>query len=329
MGIETSCDETAAAVVREGKEILSNVVASQVSLHQEFWGIVPELASRKHIEVIIPVIRKALKDAQVKLTDLDALSVTYGPGLLGSLLVGLTVAKGIAYSLGLPFVGINHLKAHLYVNFILHPELSLPLVGLVISGGHTELVYISKNTKYEPLGATRDDAVGEAFDKVARILELSYPGGKAMEKIAQKGNPKGVKLPHIHFKKENFDFSFSGIKTAILYYVKELQKRKVPIPAADIAASFQLRVAEILSEKLFKAAYLKKVKSIVIGGGVASNKFIREFMRKNAPPGTKIFFPSPELCTDNAAMVAALAYFEIKKGRTSSLSLEAQPSLRI
>ena len=327
MGIETSCDETAAGVVREGKEILSNVVASQVSIHKEFWGIVPEIASRKHIEVIIPVIRKALKDAQIKLTDLNGIGATYGPGLLGSLMVGLTVAKGIAYSLGLPFVGINHLKAHLYANFLQYPNLSFPLVGLIISGGHTELVYLSKDTKCKLLGTTRDDAVGEAFDKVARILKLSYPGGPAIEKIAQKGNPQMVDLPHLHFKKENFDFSFSGIKTAILYYVRELQKRKTPIPASDIAASFQLRVAEILSEKLFKAASLKKVKNIAIGGGVASNNFIREFMKKNAPPGIKIFFPSPELCTDNAAMVACLAYFKIKKGKTSPLSLEAQPGL--
>jgi len=329
MGIESSCDETAAAVLSEGREILSNVVASQESIHKEFWGIVPEVASRKHIEVIIPVIRKALKDAQIKLTDIDGVGATYGPGLLGSLMVGLTVAKGIAYSLRLPFVGINHLKAHLYANFLQHPDLSFPLVGLIISGGHTELVYLPKETKYELLGATRDDAVGEAFDKVARILKLSYPGGPAIEEIARKGNPQRINLPHPHFKKENFDFSFSGIKTAVLYYVRELQKRKTSIPVPDIAASFQLRVAEILSEKLFKAASLKKVKNIVIGGGVASNKFIREFMEKSAPQGTKIFFPSPKLCTDNAAMVACLAYFEIKKGKTSPLSLEAQPSLSL
>ncbi len=329
MGIETSCDETAAAVVRKGREILSNVVASQESIHSEFWGIVPEIASRKHIEVIIPVIKQALKDAQIKLQDLDAIGATYGPGLLGSLMVGLTAAKGIAYSMKLPFIGINHLKAHLYANFISYPNLSPPLVGLIISGGHTELIYLSKDTKYELLGATRDDAVGEAFDKVARILELSYPGGPAIEKIARKGNPQTINLPHLHFKKENFDFSFSGIKTAILYYVRELQKKETSIPAEDIAASFQLRVAEILSKKLFKAVSLKKVKNIVIGGGVASNNFIREFMKENAPRGTKIFFPSPELCTDNAAMVASLAYFEIKRGKTSSFSLEAQPGLSL
>ncbi len=329
MGIETSCDETAAAVVREGREILSNVVASQESIHSKFGGVVPEIASRKHIEVIIPVIKEALKEAQIKLQDVDAIGATYGPGLLGSLMVGLTAAKGIAYSMKLPFVGINHLKAHLYANFISHPHLSPPLVGLIISGGHTELIYLSKDTKYELLGATRDDAVGEAFDKVARILELSYPGGPAIEKIARKGNPQIVDLPHPHFKKENLDFSFSGIKTAILYYVRELQKKETPIPAADIAASFQLRTAEILSEKLFKAVFLKKVKNVVIGGGVASNDFIREFIKKRAPRGIEIFFPSPALCTDNAAMVALLAYFEIKRGRTSSFSLEAEPGLSL
>ncbi|GAH02678.1 unnamed protein product, partial [marine sediment metagenome] len=260
LGIETSCDETAAAVVENGKKILSNVVASQVDLHRKFWGIVPEIASRKHLELIIPIIKESLGEARIKLKDLDAVAATYGPGLLGSLLVGLIVAKGLAYALELPFIGINHLEAHFYANFLSYPEIVLPLVGLIISGGHTELIYLSKEREYEILGTTRDDAVGEAFDKVARILDLGYPGGPVIEKMAEKGNPQSIKLPLTHFKNNSLDFSFSGIKTAVLYYVKDLERKKAPVPTADIAASFQLKIAQMLSKNLFKVACLKKVK---------------------------------------------------------------------
>ncbi|MFQ6066151.1 MAG: tRNA (adenosine(37)-N6)-threonylcarbamoyltransferase complex transferase subunit TsaD [bacterium] len=327
LGIETSCDETAAAVVEDGKRILSNVVASQVELHRKFWGIVPEIASRKHLEVIIPIIKESLSQARIKLKDLDAVAATYGPGLLGSLLVGLTAAKGLAYFLELPFIGINHLEAHLYANFLSYSEIIPPLTGLIISGGHTELVYLSRERKYEILGTTRDDAVGEAFDKVARILNLGYPGGPAIEKIAKKGNPQSVDLPLTHFKNDTLDFSFSGIKTAVLYYVKDLEKKKVSIPTADIAASFQLKVAQMLSQNLFKAAYLKKVRKIILGGGVSANLFLRSFLEKEKPQGLEIFFPPLELCTDNAAMVAACAYSKIREGKSSPLSLDAQPNL--
>ncbi|MQY69395.1 MAG: tRNA (adenosine(37)-N6)-threonylcarbamoyltransferase complex transferase subunit TsaD [Firmicutes bacterium] len=327
LGIETSCDETAAAVVENGKKILSNVVASQVDLHRKFWGIVPEIASRKHLELIIPIIKESLGEARIKLKDLDAVAATYGPGLLGSLLVGLIVAKGLAYALELPFIGINHLEAHFYANFLSYPEIVLPLVGLIISGGHTELIYLSKEREYEILGTTRDDAVGEAFDKVARILDLGYPGGPVIEKMAEKGNPQSIKLPLTHFKNNSLDFSFSGIKTAVLYYVKDLERKKAPVPTADIAASFQLKIAQMLSKNLFKVACLKKVKQIILGGGVSANLFLRSFLEKEKPDHIKIFFPPLELCTDNAAMVAACAYPKVKQGKSSPLSLDAQPNL--
>jgi len=327
LGIETSCDETAAAVVENGKKILSNVVASQVDLHRKFWGIVPEIASRKHLELIIPIIKESLGEARIKLKDLDAVAATYGPGLLGSLLVGLIVAKGLAYALELPFIGINHLEAHFYANFLSYPEIVLPLVGLIISGGHTELIYLSKEREYETLGTTRDDAVGEAFDKVARILDLGYPGGPVIEKMAEKGNPQSINLPLTHFKNNSLDFSFSGIKTAVLYYVKDLERKKAPVSTADIAASFQLKIAQMLSKNLFKVACLKKVKQIILGGGVSANLFLRSFLEKEKPDHIKIFFPPLELCTDNAAMVAACAYPKVKQGKSSPLSLDAQPNL--
>ncbi len=327
LGIETSCDETAAAVVENGKKILSNVVASQVNLHRKYWGIVPEIASRKHLELIVPIIKESLGEAQMKPKDLDVVAATYGPGLLGSLLVGLTAAKGLAYALELPFIGINHLEAHFYANFLSYPEIVPPLVGLIISGGHTELIYLSKEREYEILGTTRDDAVGEAFDKVARTLDLGYPGGPEIEKVAKKGNSQSIDLPLTHFKNNNLDFSFSGIKTAVLYYVKDLERKKAPVSTADIAASFQLKIAQMLSKNLFKAAWQKKVKQIILGGGVSANLFLRSFLEKEKPDQMEIFFPPLELCTDNAAMVAACAYPKVMQGEISPLSLDAQPNL--
>ncbi|RLE14091.1 tRNA (adenosine(37)-N6)-threonylcarbamoyltransferase complex transferase subunit TsaD [Candidatus Aerophobetes bacterium] len=329
LGIETSCDETAVAVVEDGKKIHSNLVASQVQLHKEFHGIVPEVASRKHLEVILPLLKESLKKASLTLKDIDVVAVTYGPGLSGSLLIGLTVAKGIAFSLNLPLIGINHLEAHLHAAFLNSPSPSPPLIGLVISGGHTELVYLSENEEYELLGSTRDDAVGEAFDKVARILNLGYPGGPIIEKIARNGDPSKIKLPVPRFKGETLDFSFSGLKTAVLYMVKQLKSKNLTVPVEDIAASFQLQIARIIYERIAKAASLKKVRQVVLGGGVASNKFIRNFLLNKFREKLQIFIPPPELCTDNAVMIAALAYHKIKKGEISSLSLEVQPNLKI
>ncbi|HHF98068.1 tRNA (adenosine(37)-N6)-threonylcarbamoyltransferase complex transferase subunit TsaD [Candidatus Aerophobetes bacterium] len=329
LGIETSCDETAIAVVEDGEKVLSNLVASQVEFHREFYGVVPEVASRKHLETILPLLKKSLEKAGVGLGDINGVGVTCGPGLLGSLLVGVMVAKGIAFSLNLPLVGINHLEAHLHAAFLSNPSLSPPLVGLVISGGHTELVYINKEGEYKLLGSTRDDAVGEAFDKVARILNLGYPGGPIIEKIARKGDPSKIKLPLPQFKEETFDFSFSGIKTAVLYLVRKMKEKRTSLPVEDIAASFQLQVAKIIQERIAQAVNLKKVKDVVIGGGVASNRFIKEFLLEKFKGKVNLYIPPPELCTDNAAMVAALAYHKIKKGQISSLSLEAQPGLKI
>ena len=329
LGIETSCDETAVAVVEDGQKIHSNLVASQVELHKEFYGIVPEVASRKHLEVILPLIKESLKKAKVDLRDIDAVSVTYGPGLLGSLLVGVMVAKGIAFSLDLPLIGINHLEAHLHAAFLSNPLLSPPFIGLVISGGHTELVYLSRSGNYQLLGSTRDDAVGEAFDKVARILNLGYPGGPVIERIAKKGDPSKIRLPIPQFKEETFDFSFSGLKTAVLYLVNQLKRKNLPIPVENIAASFQLQIARIIQERIAKASSLKKIQKVVIGGGVASNTFIKNFLFNEFKGKLQIYIPPPQLCTDNAAMVAALAYHKIKKGEISSLSLEAQPGLKI
>lgn len=327
LGIETSCDETAAAVVVDGKKILSNVVSSQIELHRQFGGIVPEVASRSHVEKIVPVIKQALIEAKMKLEDLDGIAVTFGPGLLGSLLVGLTVAKGMSYGLRVPLIGINHLEAHLYANFLSHPHLRPPFVGLVISGGHTELIFLSGKGNYQVLGATRDDAVGEAFDKVAKILNLGYPGGPIIEKVAREGRPRSIPLPSIRFKEDTFDFSFSGIKTAVLYYVMDLEKEGASIPMADLAASFQTKVAEIIAERIFRAASLKKVKRIVLGGGVSCNLFLRSFIQEEKPKDLKIFFPPPSLCTDNAAMIAACAYPKMREGLTSPPSLDVQPNL--
>jgi len=329
LGIETSCDETAVAVVEDGQKIRSNLVASQVELHRKFWGIVPEVASRKHLEVILPLLKESLKEAKVNLRDLNAVAVTMGPGLSGSLLVGVTVAKGIALSLGIPLVGINHLEAHLQAAFLQSPFPRPPLIGLVISGGHTELVYLSEERNYELLGSTRDDAVGEAFDKVARTLNLGYPGGPAIEKVARRGNPSKIKLPLPKFKEDTLDFSFSGLKTAVLYQVKKLEERNSPLPLEDMAASFQLQIARIIWQRIDQAVSLKKTDRVIIGGGVASNQFIRKFILEKSKGRLNIFIPPPELCTDNAAMVAALAYEKLKKGETSPFSLEAQPNLKI
>jgi len=329
LGIETSCDETGVAIVENGEKIRSNLVASQVELHKEFYGIVPEVASRKHLETILPLIKKSLGEAKLTLKDIDAVAVTYGPGLFGSLLVGLTVAKGIAFSLNLSLVGINHLEAHLHAAFLETPSPSPPLVGLIISGGHTELLYMSKNWEYELLGCTRDDAVGEAFDKVARILGLGYPGGPIIERVAKRGDASKIKLPTPQFKDKTLDFSFSGLKTAVLYLTKDLKKKKRSIPKEDIAASFQLQVAKIIKERVAQASSLKKVNQVIIGGGVASNKFLREYLDKELGEKLKIFIPPPALCTDNAAMVATLGYHKLKQGKISPLSLEAQPSLKI
>jgi len=324
LGIETSCDETAAAIVEDGKNIISNVVASQISIHQKYGGVVPEIASRKHMEYIIPVIDKALKESGKRITDLSAIAVTYGPGLIGSLLVGLSVAKAIAYAQNMPLIGVNHLEAHIYANFLEHNEIKPPFVCLIVSGGHTSLVYIRHFGEYELLGQTKDDAAGEVFDKIAKVLDLGYPGGPITEKLAKEGEPSSIKFPRPLLNDKSYDFSFSGLKTAVIYYIKELKKGDKDIPTRDILASFQQAVTDVLVEKTIKAAIKFKTKQIILAGGVAANNSLRREIKEKADLlDIKVFYPSIFLCTDNAAMVASVGYYKFKENKKSSLNLDA------
>lgn len=324
LGIETSCDETAAAIVEDGKKIISNVVASQISIHQKYGGVVPEIASRKHMEYIIPVIDKALEESGKRITDLSAIAVTYGPGLIGSLLVGLSVAKAIAYAQNIPLIGINHLEAHIYANFLEYNEIKPPFVCLIVSGGHTSLVYIRHFGEYELLGQTKDDAAGEVFDKIAKVLGLDYPGGPITEKLAKKGEPSSIKFPRPILNDKSYDFSFSGLKTAVIYYIKESKEENKKIPVSDILASFQQAVIDVLVKKTIKAALKFKTKQIILAGGVAANNSLRREIKEKADLlGIKVFYPSIFLCTDNAAMVASAGYYKFKENIKSSLNLDA------
>ncbi len=329
LGIETSCDETAASVVKDGKRILSNVVASQVAIHRRFWGVVPEIASRKHLELINPVISETLSEAKIGFSDLDGIAVTYGPGLVGALLVGLSTAKAIAYSNNLPFVGINHLEGHIYANYLEHPSLKPPFLALIVSGGHSDLVYVKNHGIYEVMGRTRDDAPGEAFDKIAKFLKLGYPGGPIIDKLSKKGNPEAIPFPRSYFKtKETLDFSFSGIKTAVVNYVTRIQDPESRIQ--DIVASFQEAVVDMLIKNTLKGAKIKGVKKIVLAGGVAANSRLRERLREEAKArGIRLYCPREELCTDNAAMIASCGYYKLKEGNKSNLSLNAIANLSL
>lgn len=324
MGIETSCDETAAAIVEDGKKIISNVVASQISIHQKYGGVVPEIASRKHMEYIIPVIDKALDESEKKITDLSAIAVTYGPGLIGSLLVGLSVAKAMAYAQNIPLIGINHLEAHIYANFLEHTEIKPPFICLIVSGGHTSLVYIRNFREYKLLGQTKDDAAGEVFDKIAKVLDLGYPGGPITERLAKRGDPSSIKFPRPILNDKSYDFSFSGLKTAVIYYIKELKEENKNIPVSDILASFQQAVIDVLVKKTIKAALNFKTKQIILAGGVAANNSLRREIKEKADLlNIKVFYPSIFLCTDNAAMVASAGYYKFKKNKKASLNIDA------
>ena len=330
MGIETSCDETAAAIVEDGKNIISNIVASQITIHQKYGGVVPEIASRKHIEYIIPVINKALSDSGKKLTDLSGIAVTYGPGLIGSLLVGLSVAKAIAYAQNIPLIGVNHLEAHIYANLLEHKEIQPPLVCLIISGGHTSLVYIKDFGEYKSLGQTKDDAAGEVFDKIAKILNLGYPGGPIIEKLAKEGNSSLIEFPRPLINDKNYDFSFSGLKTAVIYYIKRLKEEDKILPIRDILASFQQAVIDVLIEKTIKATLNFKTKQIVLAGGVAANSSLRKEIREKVNSlEIKVFYPSFSLCTDNAAMVASVGFYKLKENKKSALNLDAVSRLSL
>lgn len=330
LAIESSCDETSAAIVINGREVLSNVISSQIEIHEKFGGVVPEVASRKHIEVINAVVEEALEKANIKLSDLDAIGVTYGPGLVGALLVGLQYAKGLAYSLDLPLIGVNHIEGHICANFIEHKDLKPPFVSLVVSGGHTFIVYVKNYGEYEIIGETRDDAAGEAYDKVARAIGLGYPGGPKIDKLSKEGDPNSISFPRARFHDDTLDFSFSGLKSAVLNYLNKKSMQNEEVNAADVAASFQKAVVEVLTDNAMVTCEKRGIDRIAIAGGVASNSGLREnLINKGNEKGIKILFPSLELCTDNAAMIGSAAYYQWELGNVSTMDLNAKPNLKL
>ncbi|MBW8381389.1 MAG: tRNA (adenosine(37)-N6)-threonylcarbamoyltransferase complex transferase subunit TsaD [Youngiibacter sp.] len=330
LAIESSCDETAASVVRNGRDVLSNIISSQIMEHRKFGGVVPEVASRKHVENVSWVVDEALKEAGVEASDLDAVAVTYGPGLVGALLVGLQFAKGFAFSLGKPLIGVNHIEGHIAANYIEHKDLVPPFVSLVVSGGHTFIVHVKDYGDFEVLGETRDDAAGEAFDKVARALSLNYPGGPEIDRVAKLGNPDAIKFPKANFHEDTLDFSFSGLKSAVLNYLNSAKQKGIEISVPDVAASFQKAVVSVLTENVITTIKDRKLDKIAIAGGVASNTSLRESLTQAAEKlGAKVLFPSTILCTDNAAMIASAAYFEHISGKESLMSLNAKPGLTL
>ena len=353
LAIESSCDETAAAVVKDGRTVLSNVISSQIALHTLYGGVVPEIASRKHVEKVIPVVTEALKTAGMTVEEMDAIAVTYGPGLVGPLLVGVGAAKGIAYAAKKPLVGVHHIEGHVSANYISHPELEPPFLCLIVSGGHTHLVVVSDYGEYQILGRTQDDAAGEAFDKVARAIGLGYPGGPKIDKLAREGDPHAVNFPRAHVEGSPYDFSFSGVKSAVLNYLN-IEKMKTEhatgietaapqsgtsgcpdvfsdgITRADLAASFQEAVVDVLSARTVAAAKSLGFKKVALAGGVASNSALRSKMRERCEEnGISLFYPEPILCTDNAAMIGSAAYYEFIKGRTAGWNLNAVPNLKL
>ena len=322
LGIESSCDETAASIVKNGREILSNIIDTQIPIHEKYGGVVPEIASRNHIEAISRVVKQALKEANVSFDDIDAITPTYGPGLVGALLVGLSYAKALSYAIGKPLVGVNHIQGHIASNYITYNELKPPFLCMMTSGGNTQIVYVKDYTEFEVLGRTRDDAIGEAFDKVARVVGLGYPGGPKVDKLAKDGKPV-FELPQTHF--ENFDFSFSGIKTAVI----NLNHKTPDINKADLCASFEKAVTDVLITNIKKAIEQTGVKTIALAGGVSANSFIRSEFLKLQEQGIKIYMPDLTLCTDNAAMIASAGYYNFIAGKRDSLDLNAVPNLKL
>jgi N6-L-threonylcarbamoyladenine synthase len=330
LAIETSCDETSAAIVINGRHVLSNIIASQIDIHTKFGGVVPEVASRKHIEVISAVVDEALSKANVTFKEVDAIGVTYGPGLVGALLVGLQYAKSLAYALDKPLIGVNHIEGHICANFIEHKDLKPPFVCLVVSGGHSFIVYMKDFGDFEVIGQTRDDAAGEAYDKVARAIGLGYPGGPKIDNLSKEGNENAIKFPRANFHDESLDFSFSGLKSAVLNYLNKMDMTGQEINRADVAASFQKALVSVLVDNAIKACKLKNVDRIVVAGGVASNSTLRETLIEEGKENSiEVLFPHPILCTDNAAMIGSAAYFEYIKGKTADLSLNAVPNLKL
>ncbi|MBE5866898.1 MAG: tRNA (adenosine(37)-N6)-threonylcarbamoyltransferase complex transferase subunit TsaD [Lachnospiraceae bacterium] len=330
LAIESSCDETAASVVKNGREVLSNIISSQIDLHTLYGGVVPEIASRKHIEKINPVIEEALKEAGVTLKDITAIAVTYGPGLVGALLVGVSAAKALSFATGIPLVGVHHISGHISANFIEHKELEPPFACLVASGGHSHLVIVRDYGEYEIVGRTRDDAAGEAFDKVARAIGLGYPGGPKIDRLAKEGNPNAIAFPRAKVAENEYDFSFSGLKSAVLNYLNGCQMKGEEVNAADVAASFQKAVIDVLVEHSLHAVKAYGFDKFAIAGGVASNSSLRAAFEQECAAGNITFYhPSPIYCTDNAAMIGVAGYYEYIKGVRHGYDLNAVPNLRL
>ena len=330
LGIESSCDEPAAAVIINGRTVASNVISSQIEIHKLYGGVVPEIASRKHIEKVNQVIEEALKEAETSLDEIDAIAVTYGPGLVGALLVGLSAAKAISFAKNIPLVGVHHIEGHISANYIEHPDLEPPFLCLVVSGGHTHLVAVKEYGEYEIIGRTRDDAAGEAFDKVARAIGLGYPGGPKIDKLSKEGDSSAIAFPRAKVENAPYDFSFSGLKSAVLNYINSCQMKGEEVNKANVAASFQKAVIDVLVEHTMNAAKNLGYKKVAIAGGVASNGNLKQALLKECQKENIEFYsPSPIYCTDNAAMIAVAGYYEYQKGVRSGLDLNAVPNLKI
>ena len=328
LAIESSCDETSAAILRGGREVVSLVISTQIPIHQKFGGVVPEIASRKHIVNIMPVIEETLQKAKLELKDIDQIAVTYGPGLVGALLVGVSAAKALAFTLDVPLIGVNHLEGHIFANFLSHPDLKPPFMALVVSGGHTSLVHVKDYNSFKLMGQTRDDAAGEAFDKVARVMGLPYPGGPQIDKLAKEGNPLAIEFPQAMKNEENFEFSFSGLKSAVLNYLNSMQQKHIEINKADVAASFQHSVIEVLIAKAMQAVQESHCDTLVLAGGVAANSSLESRLREAADKaGIRFCFPNKLLCTDNAAMIGCRGYYKALAGFKSDYYLNAVPGL--
>ncbi len=328
LAIESSCDETSAAIVENGRTVLSNIISTQIETHKLYGGVVPEIASRKHLEVINNVINEALTSAGKNFKDIDAIAVTYAPGLVGALLVGVSAAKALAYSLNIPLIPVHHIRAHICANYIEHKDLKPPFMCLVASGGHSHIILVEDYTTYRVIGQTRDDAAGEAFDKVARVLDLGYPGGPKIDKLAKEGNENAINFKKVNFGKDNFDFSFSGIKTGVINYIHNTEQKGEEISKADVAASFEKSVVEVLVDNLLDSADKYNINNVVLAGGVASNSRLRQEL--DLRKGNKnVYYPSPILCTDNAAMVGCCGYYESLDGNYADMSLNAIPFLSV
>lgn len=330
LAIESSCDETAASVIQNGREVLSNIISSQIEIHKKYGGVVPEIASRKHIENISTVVDEAIRESKLSIDEIDAIAVTYGPGLVGALLIGVNYAKSLAYAWNKPLIGVNHIEGHISANYIEDKTLEPPFVCLVVSGGHTHLVYVKDYGDYEIMGRTRDDAAGEAYDKVARALNLGYPGGPNIDKLAKLGNKDAIHFPRARFNEESLDFSFSGLKSAVLNYINQTKQKGKQIIEADVAACFQEAVVDVLIGKLIQAARLKNCNKIALAGGVASNSRLREVLKTECENnGFSLYRPSPILCTDNAAMIGSCAFFKYNSKEFADYSLNANSNLEI